>query len=339
LRIAYIGEDAGNSRLMRLAFERLGHSVAQVDPYKVLSSPMLRRWSFHTGSLFLAGPVEHHIRANLPPGPYDVAFVDSGELISSPTAAWLNSVASRTILFCRDNPFVARDGLRWRLLKPALRHYDLFVTRRESSVAPATRLGARRVEIIIPPADELAHHPLELTDEDRAKYASEVGFIGTWMPERGPFIETLLRRGVPLRVFGPRWERAKNYEAIRSAVTLGGLSTKEFVKAVSASKIALSLLSKGNVDLHTARSVEIPAMGRLLCTERTSDHLRMFREGEEAVFWADADECADVCLDLLADRERLDRIAAAGRARLIQDGRYNEPTWSAILDKATALPR
>jgi hypothetical protein len=339
MRIAFIGKDTGNAQLLRLTLERLGHAVVHLDPYGLLSNRFLTWWSHHTGNVLLASRIRQYLRETLPSGPYDLAVVDGGALLDADAVRWLKTVASRTLLFCRDNPFTSRDGLRWRLLKPALPHYDLFVTRRESSAEAAKQLGVGHVEIIIPPADEIQHQPLKLNDEDRARFSSQVAFVGTWMPERGPFIESLIRLGVPIRVFGARWDRASNYEAIRSVVTLGGLSMTDYAKAVTATDIALALLSKGNLDLHTARSLEIPALGKLLCAERTSDHLMMFNENEEAVFWEDVEECAQVCLDLLADPARIERIAAAGRARLIKDGRYNEPTWKALLDKAMALPR
>lgn len=325
--------------MLRLTLERLGHSVVHVDPYTLISSPGLIWWSQHTGNLLLGARIGRYLRESLPSGHYDLALVDNGALLDADAVRWLKTIASRTLLFCRDNPFSSRDGLRWRLLKPALRHYDLFVTRRESSALAAKQWGARQVELIIPPADEIEHRPLQLSDQDRARFSSKVAFVGTWMPERGPFIETLMRLGVPIRVFGARWDRAKNYMAIRSVVTLGGLNMNDYAKALTATDIALALLSKGNLDLHTARSLEIPALGKLLCAERTSDHLMMFEENKEAVFWDDVEECARVCLDLLADPARIERIAAAGRARLIKDGRYNEPTWKALLDKAMALPR
>jgi hypothetical protein len=62
----------------------------------------------------------------------------------------------------------------------------------------------------------------------------------------------------------------------------------------------------------------------------------MYREGEEALFWESADECAKVCLDILRDDERRRRISAAGLARSIANGNHNETVMNAILGRVFA---
>jgi spore maturation protein CgeB len=339
MKILYIAANEFNAKLQGDALRRLGHDVFQVDPYGPLKESRLGQiWTFKTGNFGTAWVINNCILQRLQGRRFDVCLVDGGDLVSAALVQRLRSMCNRVVLFCRDNPFVARDGLRWRLLKSALPHYDLFVTRRQSSVEAAYRLGAKNAMHVFLPADEVAHRTPQLTAADRERYGAPVSFIGTWMPERGPFIERLLQRGVPLRVIGPRWTRAENYRAIRSVASAELLNTTEYVKALAACQIALAMLSKGNADLHTARSVEIPAIGRLLCAERTEEHQAMYRDGEEAVFWNDADECADVCLALLSDPDRIERIAAAGHRRILANGHFNEPTFTKILTAAMGLP-
>ena len=103
------------------------------------------------------------------------------------------------------------------------------------------------------------------------------------MPERGPFLLRLVERGVPLRIYGARWNLAPEYERLRACVASGNLVGDDYVKAIRGAEIAIGLLSKGNEDLHTTRSLEIPAIGTLFCAERTSEHLAMYEDGEEAV--------------------------------------------------------
>ena len=62
----------------------------------------------------------------------------------------------------------------------------------------------------------------------------------------------------------------------------------------------------------------------------------MYREGEEALFWDSAEECAKVCLDVLRDEDRRKRIAVAGRARSIANGNHNENAMNAIVARAFA---
>ncbi|MDQ0511440.1 CgeB family protein [Ancylobacter amanitiformis] len=321
--------------MMRNALVRLGHAVVGVDPYEVLrSNRLLNIWSWHSGALGTAFLAERHIRRSVGDQFFDLAVVDNGELLPPGAVEFLRARAGRVALFNGDNPFVGRDGRRWRTLLAALPHYDLFVTARQSTADVAPSHGARRVLRVNFFADEVLHRPAPPSEEERALYGSPVSFVGTWFPERGPFMETLLRRGVPLKIIGPRWNKAANHDAIRHAVLPGYLNPKQYSAAVRSSAIAIAMLSKGNEDLHTSRSAEIPAMGILMCAERTSEHLQMYREGEEAVFWSSADECADICLGLLADPDRIARIAEAGHKRVQTNDTWTGRTMERIVREA-----
>ena len=77
-------------------------------------------------------------------------------------------------------------------------------------------------------------------------------------------------------------------------------------------------MSKGNRDLHTTRSAEVPFIGTpAFCGERTSEHTFLFTEGIEAVFWNNAEECASQCRGLLAQPARIAQMAEAARRRII----------------------
>jgi spore maturation protein CgeB len=105
------------------------------------------------------------------------------------------------------------------------------------------------------------------------------------------------------------------------------------VRAIQYSRIAIGLVSEQNEDEHTNRSIEIPAIGSLLCAKRTPEHSAIYEDGVEAVFWSDAEECIAHCRALLADPARLDRIARAGQAKIQRGGYWNEPLMRRIIDE------
>jgi len=333
LKLLYLGPDAGTCALRKKALERLGHEVFQIDLAEAIPShALVKAWAFKTGGLGFEDVITRFVMARVEGRTFDAVFCDSGELVPPALLKELRKIAPKSLVFNQDNPFVSRDGGRWRLFLKSLPLYDLYVTPRLSNVAPAEKLGARRVYRTWFSADEIIHAPQVLTDDDRERLGSRVAFVGTWMPERGPFMRTLVERGVPLTIFGGRWDKAPEYGQLKSHVRLGNLDTAQYTKAIAACDIALALLSKGNEDLHTTRSLEIPAIGTLLCGERTSEHLELYKEGEEAVFWDTADECAEVCLDLLANPDRIRAIAAAGAARARRNKVYNEPVLKTMLE-------
>ena len=336
MRIVYIGSCSGTSGHRVNAMRRLGHDVRVIDPWPVVQAlPGMLTWSYRSGWLFVAEIVARHILHRLGPDMFDIAWVDSGEFASPGLVRALRVHARRVVNYNHDDPFGARDATGFRQYRNAVKDYDLIVVVRACNIAEAERLGARNVLHVIRSADEQAHAPRQLSEEDRRRWGSEVAFVGTWMPERGAFLQSLVERRVPLSIFGNRWQQAREWSAIRSAWRGPAADAEEdYARAIGCAKICLGLLSKGNRDLHTTRSLEIPALGSLLLAERTIEHQQLYREDEEAVFWSDAAECADKCHALLADETRIRTITAAGHARALANGHFNEKTIARVLDVA-----
>jgi spore maturation protein CgeB len=215
-----------------------------------------------------------------------------------------------------------------------LPYYDLNAVVRQENVAEAHALGARNVIRVYRSADELSHAPRPLSAHDHQTWDCDVLFLGTWFPERGPFMLELIRRGVPLTIRGSNWHKAPEWSQLKSYWGGGAIGGDDYAKAIQCAKVNLGLLSKENRDLHTTRSLEIPALASLMCAERTTEHTAMYAEGHEALFWKDAEECAAACNFALADDSRRQAIAHAGHQRVKKNGHYNEMIVASILATA-----
>jgi len=336
LDILYIGPASGTCLARFEALQRLGHRATLVDPFGALpAAAAASAWSFKTGAWGLGPLIERYIAGQVAGKSFDLAYVDSGELIGPRVVVQLRRAARRVVNYNPDNPYRRRDGFRWRQFLRAVPSYDLIVVPREENLVEARRHGAREVMRVWFAADDALRDPSRLPSAAaKAPYRSAVSFVGTWMPERGPFLAGLLARGVPLRIFGPRWNRAAEFRQLAPHVTVGALDAPAYAAAVAAADISIVLLSKGNRDLHTTRSLEVPALGGLFCGERTTEHQALYREGVEAVMWSSVDECALQCFALLTDPLRRARIAAAGRRRALANNHFNEPLMRAILERA-----
>lgn len=350
MKILYLGSAAPHytSLARARALERLGHHVEIFDPEQLI--PESRWWRavhYRSGFRLLTGAVDAKVRDWCRGRRFDLVWVNGGRVVSAGLVRWLRSQFGRVINYNNDDPFGRRDGRSWDTYLDALPEYDLVCVLREVNVAEARQLGAREVLRVWMSYDPVDHAPVELTKAEAEHWRSEVVFVGTWMPERGPFLQRLIERGVPLTIFGHHWNKDPNWILLqhfhRSDETLG----RNYVAAIQSAKIALGLLSKGNRDLHTRRSVEIPYTGTLLCAERTTEHLQMFEEGRDAIFWSTPEECASLCRRLLRDEVHRSRIATAGRERVLQLKLSNEDIAQTILDAAAsgatnhsmALPR
>jgi len=337
-RILYLGADGGSSAHRANALRRIGHEVDIVDPGAFLPKHQLANrilWKFiYEGG---AGVVERYIRPLLtraiPKRCYDIAWVDQGILLGPEMVKRLKDSIRILINYNIDDPFPSEDKTKkhFSLYRKTVPVYDLVVVVRTENIAEAYEAGALKVLRVYRSADEIAHASLKLTTEEKSRFASEVSFIGTWMPERGPFMARLLELKVPLTIYGGRWKKSREWPILRS-VWQEPKSGIDYVKAIQCSKICLGLLSKGNRDLHTQRSAEIPFIGSLFCAERTSEHEAMYQDGKEAVFWSTAEECAEKIFWLLKNEEVRSGIAKAGQIRCEKNGFLNEIIVRQVLD-------
>ena len=265
---------------------------------------------------------------------FDLCYVDGGEWVTSAVISLLRKHARIIINYNIDDPLGPRDGARFKSFRESLPYYDLNVMVRQDNVPEAYALGAKRVICVYRSADEISHAPRPLTAQDHETWSSDVLFLGTWFPERGPFLLDVLSHGVPLTIRGANWHKAPEWRQLKRYWQGGAIGGDNYAKAIQCAKVNLGLLSRGNRDLHTTRSLEIPAVGGLLCAERTAEHLAMYVEGEEALFWKDAEECAAMCKFALADENRRRKIVHAGRERLALNGHYNQNVLASILMSA-----
>ncbi|MCL1926183.1 MAG: glycosyltransferase [Syntrophorhabdaceae bacterium] len=339
-RILYLGANEGTSAHRANALRRIGHEVDIVNiaepgaffPKHQQANRILNKFIYEGGAWAVERCIRPLLNRAIQKQRYDIAWVDQGVLISPDMVKRLKDSIPIVINYNVDDPFPSKDKTkkRFSVYRKALPIYDLVVVVRVENIAEAYEAGARKVLRVYFSADEVAHAPLKLTLEDRSRFASEVSFIGTWMPERGPFLARLLELGVPLTIYGERWKKSKEWPILRSVWQEPQMGV-DYVRAIQCSKICLGLLSKRNRDLHTTRSVEIPYIGSLFCAERTSEHEAMYKDNKEAVFWSTAEECAEKILWLLKNKEVRLSITKAGQRRCQNNKFLNEIVVKQIL--------
>jgi hypothetical protein len=142
--------------------------------------------------------------------------------------------------------------------------------------------------------------------------------------------------GIPVAISGARWDKAPEWPILRKAWRASHLDGDEYAYAVQCAKLCIGLLSSGNRDLHTQRSIEIPSLGSVLCAQRTKEHEQLYVDGVEGIFWDTVQDCAQVCRALLEDPVRRARIALRGRQRCLRNGHFNENLLRRVIDEAFA---
>lgn len=335
MKILYLGMGDGTSLDRANAYVRLGHDVTHIDPRKLLPRA---RWvdllTWHVSDRVLAPIVHAQLIRRLAGRRFDFCHVDSGEWIDARTVRLLKQHCGTVINYNVDDPTGKRDSYRFQSYRLAVPEYDLVTVVREVNVDEVRSLGARRVLRVFRSADEVSHSPLQITPSDHQKWKCEALFLGTWMSGRDTFLMRLIKRGVPVTIQGARWHRAPAWSEIQSHWRGGHLEGQEYAKAIQCAQVNIGLLSSENRDLHTTRSLEVPALGGLLCAERTPEHLSLYKDGEEALFWDTAEECADLCRWAITNPKEAATIAARGHARFERNQMTNESVLKQIIQRA-----
>ena len=338
LSILYLGPRSGTCLDRAHAIRRCGHSVEHWDLRDLLpKTPWVDRITWHLGGDWLVPGLLPKLAKRLEGKQFDICYVVGGEYVTPSAIAMLRRHAKKVISYSNDDPLGPRDGPRFRAYRQSLRLYDLNAVVRAENVTEGQALGARNMMRVHHCADELSHASRHLSEHDHMVWDCDVLFLGTWFPERGPFLKALIALGVPLTIQGPNWHKAREWPVLKSYWRGGQIVGDDYARAIQCAKVNLGLLSHANRDLHTTRSLEIPALGALLCAQRTTEHQDMYQEGREALFWSDAQECADMCRYALANDLRRAEIAMAGHQRVMRNGHYNEMVTTSILAQASQI--
>ncbi|WP_051397711.1 CgeB family protein [Runella limosa] len=337
MNITYIGNShpSQTSYHRYTSLQRLGHNVVICDPYETLAStlnhPIIGRFHYYSGYKFLQNKVVNWIRKNYSSFQSDVIWVDNGELFGLEAVTHLKSLGGKVILYNTDDPTGNRDHGRFKSFLKALSKYDLIVTVREPTLQDLIKLNAQNAIKVYRSYDEVVHKPPVKPIPDYFK--SDVAFIGTWIrhEKRDLFLLELINQGINVSIWGDNWSKSPQWQKLKPYYKGSALFGENYVNAIAGAKVNLGLLSKGNRDLHTTRSMEIPYAGGLFCAERTTEHLALYKEGEEAVFWSTAEECIEICHKLLQDADRRDKIRKAGQKKVIELKLGNEDICKEVL--------
>jgi spore maturation protein CgeB len=334
-RILFVGAlvEGGTALQRYLTFRRLGHEVLAVDelpaPWsKVALTIPYRAFQRLGGPHDLAG-VNRQLRAVDAGFAPHLVWIEKGLTVEAATLRALHERWPQTVFlnYSGDDMFNPRNQSRqWHA---CLRLYDLFVTTKRHNLPELKAAGARDVFHVDKAFDPLVHRPMPVTPDVRARFGGDVGFVGWPEAQREASMLHLARHGVPVRIWGP-WERLRlSHPGLR--IEGRPLWSDDYASALSAFRINLCFLRKANRDRHTTRSVEIPACGGFMLAERTEEHLALFEEDREAVYFSSDDELLDKTRWYLAHEDARARIAEAGLRRCWTGGYMYEQRLEQVL--------
>ncbi len=313
MNILFIGSKSGNSYLTYKTLKKIYKKVDLINIDKsLIGINFLLKVFIHISSILFKKYFFYFILNRVNKN-YDLIYVRAGEVIGKNLIIELKKRTKKIIFFCNDNPFVERDKRKWDLFKESSKLYDLIVFQDESRMKSSKKYGLKNTYLVYPPYDKKIH---SFSKNCNVKKKYDVVFVGTWSPKKSQLLKKLILSGLNLKIFGTRWHKDKDFELIKSHYIPGHLNYKNYSRIIHKSKIALCLFSEENKDSITARSIEIPAIGTLMLSMRTTAMQKIFKENKEAIYFSNYKECLSKCKFFLSNTKLRDKISKKAKIKI-----------------------
>ena len=250
---------------------------------------------------------------------FDIVWIEKGNMIWPWTLRYIKKNAPYAkLISCSEDDMYAKHGHSF-WYRTGLCHYDLVFTTKTYNLNELKIFGAKRTILFLDSYDEKIHKPMYLNEIERMRFSCDVTAIGAFEVERADSLLYLAAHGVKVTVWGNDWKKMVKYHpnlVIKNEYLFG----VDYSKAICATKINLNFLRKINRDEVTSRSVEIPACGGFMLSERSARHLEFFEEGNEAEFFSSDIELLEKVEHYLKNAKEIEKLAQAGLQRCLASG-------------------
>ena len=338
--ILYIGDLSfgGTCRMRAATLKAMGHEIIEVNvlpfAFPMIDSGFLIRAAMRFHPKLFQGVYELNqrvlkvIRERDP----DIVWVDKGTLITRQTIQQAKQFSSATwVHYNPDDPF-GKFRSHWSIFLESLPLYDVHFVPRPQNLVEYLARGALRVFEFDRSFNPSIHRPRQLDEEDKRRYGSSVGFVGTWASAREGSIASLITNGVDVSIIGDGWVGKRHWQTIKKDYRGSSVYEEEYAKAICGLEIALHFVRHENRDQQDSRTFEIPACGVFMLAERTKRHLELFEEDKEAVFFSTNAELLQKIQFYLAHPLERQTIAAAGRQRCLRSNYDYQSRLSQMLE-------
>ena len=251
-------------------------------------------------------------------------FIVKGDSILPQTLQSLKKIEIPCISYQWDDPFYSGDGVtagdefRTNNFERGMKHYSRIFVFDKHYVDVVKRRGISNVAYLPLAADDEIYRNVQLTDEERGRYAFDVSFVGMPFQNRINLFNEL--NNVRIGVFGDYWDRHK--DKMKGDYYRGKASGETVKKIYCASKINLNINHPQSLYGVNTRTFEIPACKAFSMVDYKEGLEEMFNIGDEIVCYKNMDELKDkIMFYIKNDRERL-KIAEQGYERV-----RKEHTW------------
>ena len=251
----------------------------------------------------------------------DILLIYKGRFVLPSTLEYAKSGKCKLALFYPDVSMKTHG----KYISLNMPFYDVVFTTKTFGIGDLeVHYGIKNAHFIPHGFDPDIHRKLKITEDDMKNFGCDVSFIGTYSPKKEKFLTAVKTRltDVNLKIWGGQWDKASAFlkPSVQHTEVLGDM----YAMAIQCSKINLGILNEqvsgaSSGDLITSRTFHIPGCSGFLLHERNSESLEYFRDKEEAGFFNDETDIADMVQYYLAENQLREDIRIGGYNRAIKD--------------------
>lgn len=298
------------------SLQRLGYQVDEFNlrPYvERLGNPISRRLAYRLDWGPVVRQINLDVSARAQRGGYDAALVAKGVLLDRNTVERLrtNAHLGVCIHYSADPTLVFH---RTRFFVDSVPEYSLCVTTKSYDLPLYDELSPRDVMLVPQGYDLDLALPVQVR---RSNFDYDVVFIGHAERHYISALRSVSEVTKSIAIWG-HWEKAVRRERSLAPFWQGSpVYGLEYARRLQAGRLGLGLLSRLAPDQSTTRTFEIPAAGSFLLAQRTEEHQRLFRDGQEAAFFSTTQELQERVAYYLRHADERETIAEAGQRRCL----------------------
>lgn len=281
------------------------------------------------------GPViwklNKHVLRQAGKGPYDLVWVDKGVYCRAETMRHIRAITKTMVHFTPDPAFV-HNGSRY--FNDCIPYFDWLVSTKTFEKGEYLKhIPEEKLIMTTQGFDINIHKPVHSFDEK--KY--QAVFIGFCEPHREYVLQHLLNNNIPVVVGGSGWGRFREINKSNPLLSFAGENVRNeaYSGMISSSLFGVGLLSHIIPEQHTTRTLEIPACGTALLTEKNPETGSFYKD-DEAIFYDGNDDLVKKINYYRQHRDELKRITENGLRKVHTAGFSYNNIIERVLQKVLA---
>jgi spore maturation protein CgeB len=204
----------------------------------------------------------------------------------------------------------------------------MFLIQKGDAIKAVEAAGAGKAIYLPVGCDPEMHKPIVLSPADKARWGSEISFVGAGYNNRVQTFASLANRN--FKIWGTEWPTVPPFTHLVQEEARR-LSVEEYVNIFNASTININLHSSSerdgvepNGDFVNPRTFELAAAGAFQLVDNRKYLPEMFEVGKEVITFFDRRELTEKIDYYLAHPEERVKVTTAARERVLRDHTYQQ---------------